>query len=155
MSLGGGAGGGADEELRELSEQLQALEDQIEALGTEQESLRNRKRRIDEAIEALGDLESGSTVQVPVAEEAYVRAEITDVDRVTVDIGGGYAAERDADGAVDTLENRKETIDDRIDELGDRIAELESESDELEDRAVAMQRQQMQQRMGGGPDRDE
>jgi prefoldin alpha subunit len=155
MSLGGG-GGGANEQLRELSEQLQALEDQIEALEGEQEDLRDRKRRIDEAIDALDHLDEGATVQVPVADEAFVHAEITDGDRVTVDLGGGYAAERDREGAVETLQNRKDTVDERIAEIGEEIADLEAESDELEDRAVAMQRQQMQQRMqGGGPGQDE
>ncbi len=144
MSLGGGA----NDELRELSEQLQALEEQIEALEAEQETLRDRKSRIDEAIDAIDRLETGSAVQVPVADEAYIHAEITDADRITVDLGGGYAAERDADGAVDTLQNRKEIVDDRIAEIGDRIDDLEDESDDLEDRAVAVQQQQMQQRMG-------
>lgn len=149
MSLGGG-GGGANQELQQLSEELQALEEQIEALEGEQESLETRKDRIDEAIEAIDHLESGSVVQVPVADEAHVHAEITDIDRITVDLGGGYAAERDADGAVDTLQNRKEIIDDRIAEIGERIDDLEDESDELEDQAVALQQRQMQQRMGGG-----
>ncbi len=148
MSLGGG-GGGANQELRELSEQLQELEEQIEALETQRQGLRDRKADIDEAIDAVERLETGDEVQVPVADEAFVHAEITDADRVTVDLGGGYAAERDAAGAVETLENRKDIIDERIADLGERIADLEAESDDLEDRAVAMQRQQMQQRMQG------
>ena len=141
MSLGGGGGG----ELQELAQQLEAIDEQVQALQGEIEGLQAEQREIDEAIEALGQLESGSTVQVPLGGGAYVRAEIADIDEVVVDLGGDYAAERDRDGAVDSLETKQETLDDRIDEVREDIAELESESERLEERAQQAQAQQMQQ----------
>jgi len=140
MSLGGGGG-----ELQELAQQLEAIDEQVQVLRGEIEELQAEKREIDEAIEALGQLESGSTVQVPLGGGAYVRAEIADIDEVVVDLGGDYAAERDRDGAVDSLETKQETLDDRIDEVREDIAELESESERLEERAQQAQAQQMQQ----------
>ena len=141
MSLGGGA----NQQLEELAQELEIIEEQREALQAEIGSLRTQKTTVDEAIEAVEELESGDTVQVPLGGGAYVRAEIADIDEVIVDLGGGYAAERDQDGAVESLESKKDTIDDRIEELQSEVAQLESESEELEQRARQMQAQQMQQ----------
>jgi prefoldin alpha subunit len=62
MSLGGGGGGGA---MQELQQQLEALEQEKRAIEAEIEGDRERQSAIDEAIEAIETLETGSTVQVP------------------------------------------------------------------------------------------
>ncbi len=142
MSLGGGGG---QQELQELAQQLEAIEEQQAAVEAEIEGLQTRKREIDEAVEAIDSLETDSTVQVPLGGGAYLRATIENIDEVTVELGGGYAAERDQDGAVETLESKKETLDDRIEGLRSEVAELESEGEQLEQKAQQMQQQQMQQ----------
>ena len=138
MSLGGGGGGA----MEQLQQQLQLLEQEKQAIRGAIQSTRDEQAEIDEAIEAI---ETGSTVQVPVGGGAYVRAEIADIEEVVVGLGGGYAAERDSDGAIDSLETKKDALDDRIDELEAEIDEVDAESDELEARAQQMQQQQMQQ----------
>jgi prefoldin alpha subunit len=140
MSMGGG-----NPQMQELAQQLEEIEEQQAAIEDEIERLQTEKQDINEAIEAIGEIESGSTVQVPVGGDAYIRAEIQDIDEVVVSLGGGYAAEREQDGAIDTLETKQETLDERIEELQSDIAELESESEKLEERAQQMQAQQMQQ----------
>ena len=133
-------------EVRDVTrDELEAIEEQREAIEAEIQSLRTEQTEIDEAIEAIQTLESGSTVQVPVGGDAYIRAEIADIDEVVVSLGGGYAAERDQDGAVDSLESKQDTIDGRIEELQEQVSDLETESEELEERAQQMQAQQMQQ----------
>lgn len=141
MSLGGGG----DSQLQELAQQLEALEQERQALEAEVEGLQTQKQEINEAIEAIEELESGSTVQVPVGGDAYIRAEIENIDEVVVSLGGGYAAERDQEGAVSTLETKQGTLDDRIEDVRSEIAELETETEELEKRAQQLQTQQMQQ----------
>jgi prefoldin alpha subunit len=140
MSMGGG-----NPQMQELAQQIEEIEQQQEALEEEIERLQSEKQDINEAIDAIGALESGSTVQVPVGGDAYVRAEIQDIDEVVVSLGGGYAAERDQDGAVETLETKQDTLDDRIEELRSDISELETEGEKLEQRAQQMQQQQLQQ----------
>ena len=144
MSLGGGGG-----QMQEMAAQLEELEQTREALEAEVQGLQGEKRDIDDAVEALGELESGSTVQVPLGGGAYVRAEVQDIDEVTVTLGSEYAVERDSDGAIETLESKRDTLDDRIEELRSDIAELESESDELEQRMEQARAQQMQQLQQG------
>jgi len=147
MSLGGGGGG----ELQELSDQLEAIEAQIESLETQITALRTQKGEVDEAIDAIEGLETGSTVQVPVGGGAYVRATIEDIDEVIVGLGADYATEREQGDAVDLLESQKDRLDDRLDELNEELAELETQEQELGQRAQQLQQQQMQQQgMGGG-----
>jgi len=143
MSLGGG-----DSQLQELAQQLEALDQQREGLETEVEALQARQVEIDEAIEAVEELESDSVVQVPLGGGAYVRAEIQEIDEIVVELGGGYAAERNQEGAISSLESKKDTIDERIEDLQSEIAELETETEELEERAQQLQAQQLQQMQG-------
>ena len=121
MSLGGGGG---QQELQELAQQLEAIEEQQQAIEAEIEGLQDRKQEIDEAIEAIEALETGSTVQVPLGGGAHLRATIEDIDEVTVELGGGYAAERTQEGAIETLGSKQETLDDRIDDHRSEVAEL-------------------------------
>lgn len=140
MSLGGG-----NPELQEVAQQLEEIEERREGLEAEIERLNAKKQEIDEAIEAIEAIETGSTVQVPLGGGAYARTEIANLDEIVVELGGGYAAERDEEGAVKTLETKKDTFDERIGDVEAEIETLESESAELEERAQQLQSQQLQQ----------
>ena len=143
---------GGEEELQQLSQQIQAVESQLESIQREIQNLRNRQSDVDEAIEAIESLETGSTVQVPVGGGAYVRATIDDVDEVIVEVGADYAAERGQAGAVSLLEARKDNIDDRIEALNEAVAQLEAQGEELSQEAQErLQRLQAQQGGGGLP----
>ncbi len=139
MSLGGGGA------MEQIQEQMQVLEREKQAIEAEIQNIRNEQGEIDEAIEAIETLETGSTVQVPVGGDAYVRAEIQDIEEVIVTLGGGYAAERDSDGAIDSLEHKRDALEERIADLEAEIETVESETDDLEARAQQAQQQQMQQ----------
>ena len=139
-----------EEELQQLSQQIQAVESQLEAIQREIQTLRSRQGDVDEAIEAIESLETGSTVQVPVGGGAYVRATIDDVDEVIVNIGADYAAEREQEGAVTLLQERKDNIDDRIEELNDAVARLEAQGEELSQEAQERLQRLQAERGGGG-----
>jgi prefoldin alpha subunit len=136
---------GGNPQLQELAQQLEELEKQREAIESEIQALQGRKQDINEAITAIEELDTDSTVQVPIGGGAYVRATIEDIEEITVELGGGYAADRSGAGAIDTLETKQDTLDDRIEELQSDVAELETETEELEQRAQQLQMQQMQQ----------
>jgi prefoldin alpha subunit len=140
-------GGGGQQQLQQLSQELQAIDEEIQGLEGDVQELQTRQTEIDEAVEAIETLDSGSTVQVPLGGGAYLRAEIQNIDEVIVDLGGGYAAEQPQDAAIDALERKRDTLDDRIAELREDIGDLESESDKLEQQAQQMQQQMQQQQM--------
>ena len=139
--------GGASPELQELSEQLQQLDAQQEELEAQVERLQDEQVEITEAVDALESLETGSTVQVPLGGGAYVRATVEDIDEVIVDIGGGFAAEQEQEGATETLQTKRNKLSEHIDETEAEISELESEIDEVEQRAQQVQQQAQQQAM--------
>jgi len=145
------------QELQALSEQLQEIQGAIESLEATVEGIRERQREIDEGVSAIGDIETGTTVQVPLGGGAYARAEIQDVDELIVELGADYAAEFDREGAIEALEDKSDRLDDRIEEVTEQISELEAESSQLEGRAQQLQQQALQQQMGGlgGPSPDE
>ena len=139
--------GDGQQQLQQLSQELQALEAEIETQQSLVEDLQAEQVEIDEAVEAIGTLNSGDTVQVPLGGGAYVRAEVQDIDEVVVSLGGGYAAEQAEEDAVAALERKREALDDRIAEVKAEIAGLEDESDQLEQQAQQMQQQLQQQQM--------
>jgi prefoldin alpha subunit len=129
---------------------MQPVESQLEALHREVQNLRARKADIDDAIEAVETLDSGSTVQVPIGGGAYVRATVDDIDEVIVGLGGGYATERTEDVALEVLDDRKDRIDDRIEEVNEIIAELEAQGQELGQEAQQRLQQLRQEQAQGG-----
>ena len=139
--------GGGQQQLQQLSQELQAIDEEIEALEDEISSLQTEQADIDDAVEAIGTLDTGATVQVPLGGGAYIRAEIQDIDEIIVDLGGDFAAEQEADDAVDALRTKQDALDDRIAEVREEVEELESESSELEQQAQQMQQQMQQQQM--------
>ncbi len=139
--------GGGQQQLQQLSQEIEAIDEEITELEDEIQDLRDRQSDIDEAVEAIETLDSGSTVQVPLGGGAYLRAEVQDIDEVIVDLGGGYAAEQNQGDAVEALERKRDILDDRIDDVQAEIDELESESAELEEQAQQMQQQMQQQQM--------
>jgi prefoldin alpha subunit len=148
MSQGPGGGGGR-QQLQQLAETIQVLDQEQKALEADIEGLRGRQSAIDEAVEGIETLEDGSIVQMPLGGGAYVRAEVQDIDGIVVDIGGDYAAEREQEGAIESLEAKRDRLGDRIEEVEEEVAEIEEESAELEQRAQQAQQQMQQQQMQG------
>ncbi|ADQ65715.1 prefoldin alpha subunit/subunit 5 [Halogeometricum borinquense DSM 11551] len=139
--------GGGQQQLQQLSQELQAIEQEIEELEGDVSDLQQEKSEIDEAIEAIETLETGSTVQVPLGGGAYLRADVQDIDEVIVGLGGDYAAEQEQDDAIEALRLKQDSIDERIAAVQGEISDLEDESSELEQQAQQMQQQMQQQQM--------
>ena len=139
--------GGGQQQLQQLSQELQAIDEEIETLQAEIDDLQTEQAAIDDAIEAIDTLDTGSTVQMPLGGGAYIRAEVQDIDEIIVDLGGDFAAEQDADNAADALRTKQDVLDDRIEEVRAEVGELEDESSELEQQAQQMQQQMQQQQM--------
>lgn len=141
------------ENLQALSQQLEEL-DQVQAqLQSQLEGTRALKDEVDEAIDALGELDTGSTVQVPLGGDAYVRAEIVDIDEVIVDVGADYAVEQPRDDAVDVLEGKRDQLEETIEQLQESLDDVTEDIQEVESHAQQLRQQMIQQQaqqLGGG-----
>ena len=134
--------------LQALSQQLQEL-DQVQAqLETQREATEALRNEVEDAIEALGELETGSTVQVPLGGDAYVRAEIVDIDEVIVDVGADYAVEQPQGDAVEVLEGKRDQLEETIDELDENLEEVNQDIQEVETHAQQLRQQMLQQQQG-------
>lgn len=144
----------ASQHLQELSQQLQEL-DQVEGqLEAQIQSARARREEVEDAIEALQELETDATVQVPLGGDAYVKARIEDIEEVIVDLGGDFSAEQTREGAIDALERRTEQVDEQIERIEESLEEVGEDIEQVESRAQQLQQQLMQQQaqaqQGGG-----
>lgn len=142
----------ASQALQELSQQLQQLDEVQGQLETQLEATQEELEEINAAIQALNELESGSVVQVPLGGEAYVKAEVLDMDEVLVSLGADFAAEQDQDDAISALETRKEQVNEEIEEIQNSLSEVESDIQEVESHAQQVRQQmaqQQSQQLGG------
>lgn len=152
-------GDGGQRQLEELSQQIDQLQEAEQQLQQQIEMLEAEKSSIDEAIDGLDTLETGSTVQVPMGGDAHVRATIDTIEEVVVGIGADYAVEQPRDDAIDILTNKKDTLDDRIDDTRSELSDIRDERTSLEQQAQQSQQQllqqqiqQQQQQQGNQPD---
>lgn len=141
MSQGQDAG----QALQSLSQQLQELDAVQEQLEAQLEAVQTQKSEVNSAIDTLDELESGSTVQVPLGGDAYVKADIPDVDEIIVSLGAEFAAERSRDGAIDALEQRIENLDEQIETIQENLSEVASDIEEVEGQAQQVRQQMAQQ----------
>ena len=102
-----------EEEMRRLVVELRILEGTAEAL-------QSRINWVDAAfaelnlakrtLEGMGKENSEAPVFVPIGGGSYIKAKITDVDKVVYGVGAGVSVEK-------SLEEAKQGVDERISEL--------------------------------------
>ncbi|MFB6352753.1 MAG: prefoldin subunit alpha [Halobacteriales archaeon] len=146
--------GGDQARLQQMAAQKEELDQVIEVLQAQVERMRAEQREIEEAIEAIESLDSGDEVQVPLGGGAYVRAAIEDLDEIIVELGAGYAAEREESEAIAVLEGKVDRLDEQIDEAQEAITDLEAQGEELSAQAQQEYAElaARQQQGGGGLD---
>lgn len=151
MSAGGDSG-----RLQEMAAQMEEIDQVVESLRAQVQRMRAEKAEIQAAVDAIGSLDNGDEVQVPLGGGAYVRAAIEDLDSIIVELGADYAAERDEAAAVEALEAKAERLEDEIDEATDAIADLEAQGEEISAQAQQEYAElaARQQQAGGGPGPD-
>jgi prefoldin alpha subunit len=104
------------EEIRNLAARHQEFQRQAEALRQEMNMVHASLASCDQAITTINELkkagEEGKETEtmVPVGFGSFVHAEIKNVDKVVVNLGAGFSAEKSAEGAIETLNSRKEQL---------------------------------------------
>jgi prefoldin, archaeal alpha subunit/eukaryotic subunit 5 len=134
--------------MTQLSQELQVVDRQIEQLEAEVTQIRTQQSSMREAVRAIGELDTGATVQVPLGGGAFVRASIEDIDEVIVELGGDYAAEQDATTASETLQRKRAALDERAEELLEELETVVARRSELEQQVQAIQQQAQRPQQG-------
>ena len=104
------------EDYRNLAAKYQEFQRQAEALKQEMDMVQASISSCDQTIITINELKTasaeGKTVEamVPVGFGSFAYAEMKNADRIIVDLGAGFSAEKTANEAIETLNRRKEQL---------------------------------------------
>ncbi len=124
-TMSGELGGPRSVPIEQLSVQdLSNLQQQLDReLGFFGESLhelaeaRDKFKKSGEAVKALGNEENQQQAMVPLSESMYVRGSLSNVGKITVDIGTGYYAQMTVKQAVNYLKRKQKYLDKQIEQI--------------------------------------
>jgi prefoldin alpha subunit len=101
------------EDYRNLAAKYQEFQRQAEALKQEMDMVQASISSCDQTIITINELKTASAegktpeAMVPVGFGSFVYAEMKNADRIIVDLGAGFSAEKTANEAIETLNRRK------------------------------------------------
>jgi prefoldin alpha subunit len=126
--------------LDELHQLQQQEESRLQALSGRYAALRQALGRIDRGAGALADLggaaNDGKQALVPLTESVYVSGKIRDSNRLLVELGTGYYAEKSHKEAAAFLERKHRLVDRNLENLQ---AAIQATRQNLEAIGVTMQ----------------
>jgi prefoldin alpha subunit len=133
------------EDFRNLAVRHQEFQRQAEALRQQMNMVQASLTSCDQTIVTINELKTASAegkiaeTMVPVGFGSYVHAEIKNADKIVVDLGAGFSAEKTADEAIETLNRRKEQLTKILEQMNASLTNyvqgmqaLESEAERLQ-----------------------
>ncbi len=133
------------EDFRNLAVRHQEFQRQAEALKQQMNMVQASITSCDQTIVTINELKTASSegkiaeTMVPVGFGSYVHAEIKNADKIVVDLGAGFSAEKTADEAIETLNRRKEQLTKILEQMNASLTNyvqgmqaLESEAERLQ-----------------------
>ncbi len=125
---------------RELQKRAQTIQQQTNML---QMSIDDCGR----AITTLEDLQSFSKnpdTLVPIGAGSFVNANIANDNKVVVEVGAGISVEKDVDGAIITLNKRKDDLQKVLEQMNQNLAQINQRIQSIESMAKQQQQQPQQ-----------
>jgi prefoldin alpha subunit len=120
---------GNDEALRRLITELQLLEGVAEGLRSRiglVNAAISEFHAATSTIEGLKRAATGTTILVPVGGGSFIKAKVTDYERVIVDVGANVSMEKSFDEAREGLESRVHELERTRLNLHTQLQETES-----------------------------
>lgn len=133
------------EDIRNLAARHQEFQRQAEALSQQINMVQASITSCDQTIVTINELktasEEGRTAEtmVPVGFGSFVHAEIKNADKVIVDLGAGFSAEKTADEAIETLNRRKEQLTKILEQMNASLTNYVQGMQALESEAAKLQ----------------
>ena len=99
----------------------------------------------DQTIIAINELKAASAegkiaeTMVPVGFGSFVYAEVKNADRIIVDLGAGFRAEKTVDEAIETLNSRKEQLTKILEQMSASLTKFIQSMQALEVEAAKIQ----------------
>ncbi|HET8687961.1 MAG TPA: prefoldin subunit alpha [Methanosarcina sp.] len=133
------------EDFRNLAVRHQEFQRQAEALRQQMNMVQASITSCDQTIVTINELKIASAegrtaeTMVPVGFGSFVHAEIKNADKVIVDLGAGFSAEKTADEAIETLDRRKEQLTKILEQMNASLTNYVQGMQALESEAVKLQ----------------
>jgi|TARA_B100001013_G_C24250845_1_gene300954 prefoldin alpha subunit len=121
----------ANPELQALSQMMMEIESRLEVLHGELQNLQMLKEDVEVAVESMESISTGSTIQVPIGSETYVRASVVSDDEFIIGIGGNYSQGQSKEQTKVILTERTQTITSRMENVSKAIEELKAQGAKL------------------------
>ena len=96
---------------------LKQLEEEVQLLQRYQGQLKSARSVYSDSAEALLTItpeNKGKDLFVPLTSSLYVRGKLNNVEKVLVDVGGGYYVEKTTLGAVEYTARKAKDLDEKI-----------------------------------------
>ena len=135
----------ASEDIRNLAARYQEFQRQTEALRQEMGVVQASITSCDQTILTINELKvataEGKTAEtmVPVGYGSFAHAEIKNADKIIVNLGSGFSAEKTADEAIDTLNRRKEQLTKLLEQMNASLTQFAQGMQALEAEATRLQ----------------
>lgn len=133
------------EDVRNLAARYQEFQRQAEALRQQMNMVQASITSCDQTIVTINELKTASAgekiaeTMVPVGFGSFVHAEIKNPDKVIVDLGSGFSAEKTADEAIETLNRRKEQLTKILEQMNASLTNYVQGMQALESEAAKLQ----------------
>ena len=133
------------EDIRNLAARHQEFQRQAEALRQEMNMVQASISSCDQTIVTINELKTASAegktaeTMVAVGFGSFVHAEIKNADKVIVDLGAGFSAEKTADEAIETLNRRKEQLTKILEQMNASLTKYIQGMQALEAEATKLQ----------------
>jgi len=133
------------EDVRNLAARYQEFQRQAEALRQEMNMVQASISSCDQTIMTINELKTASSggkvaeTMVPVGFGSFVHAEIKNAERIIVNLGAGFSAEKTADEAIETLNRRKEQLTKILEQMNASLTKYVQGMQALEAEAAKLQ----------------
>ncbi|AYK14839.1 MAG: prefoldin subunit alpha [Methanosarcina flavescens] len=133
------------EDVRNLAARYQEFQRQAEALRQQMNMVQASITSCDQTMVTINELKTASVegkiteTMVPIGFGSFVHAEIKNTDRVIVDLGSGFSAEKTADEAIETLNRRKEQLTKILQQMNASLTNYIQGMQALESEAARLQ----------------
>jgi len=133
------------EDFRNLAARYQEFQRQAEALRQEMNVVQTSIASCDQTIVTINELKAttagGKTAEtmVPVGFGSYAHAEIKNADKIIVNLGSGFSAEKTAEEAIETLNRRKGQLTKLLEQMSASLTKFAQGMQALEAEATRLQ----------------
>jgi len=134
----------SEDDIKNMAARYQEFQRLAETLRQQMNMVQASITSCDQAIVTVNELiiasaEKTVETMVPIGFGSFVHAEIKNADKVIVDLGAGFSAEKTVDESIETLNRRKEQLTKILEQMNASLTKYIQNMQALESEAAKFQ----------------